>query len=159
MSERSFKARAIGEIAIRCIDLDAMVAFYRDVIGLEPLNDPDNGRIVFLRIADGFAGHTAILALFNHNVEGAGRTSASVTPPKTGSSSSLHHIALSLPWDEQDAVIAWYEKLGRDYNVEYFEWVGWRGVFTFDPDGNTVEHVAKDPDWVGPSDASSETSD
>ena len=148
MSERVFTVRALGEIAIRCIDLDAMVAFYRDVIGLEPINDPDNGRIVFLRIADGFEGHTAVLALFRHDIEGAGRTRAGEEPPTTGPGSSLHHIALSLPWDEQQAVIEWYENLGQEYYVETFDWVGWRGVFTFDPDGNTVELVAKDPNWV-----------
>lgn len=146
MSDRGFAVRALGEIAIRCVDLNAMVAFYRDVIGLELMNDPENGNIVFFKIADGFAGHTAVLALFRHNIEGAGRTRASQTPPATGSGSSLHHIALSLPWDEQEAVMAWYEKLGLTYNVETFDWVGWRGVFTFDPDGNTVELVAKSPD-------------
>ena len=145
MAERGFTVRALGEIAIRCIDLDAMVAFYRDVIGLEPLNDPENGKIVFFRISTGFGGHTAVLALFRHDIEGAGRTRAGELPPATGPGSSLHHIALSLPWEEQDAVIAWYEKLGLEYNVETFDWVGWRGVFTFDPDGNTVELVAKDP--------------
>lgn len=145
MSERGFTVRALGEIAIRCIDLDAMVAFYRDVIGLEPLNDTDNGRIVFLRIADGFEGHTAVLALFRHDVEGAGHTRAGDMPPATGPTSSLHHIAFSLPWDEQQAVIEWYENLDREYHVETFDWVGWRGVFTFDPDGNTVELVAKAP--------------
>jgi len=159
MTERNFKARALGEIAIRCIDLDAMVAFYRDVIGLEPLNDPENGRLVFLRIAEGFAGHTAVLALFHHDVEAAGRTRGSAKPPKTGPASSLHHIALSLPWEELEAVIAWYEELGRDYKVEDFEWVGWQGVCTFDPDGNTVELVAKNPDWADPSDLSSEASE
>lgn len=145
MAQRGFKVRALGEIAIRCVDLDAMVAFYRDVIGLEPLNDPGNGAIVFFRIAEGFGGHTAVLALFRHDIEGAGRTRAAALPPATGQGSSLHHIALSLPWEEQDAVIAWYEKLGREYSVELFDWVGWRGVFTFDPDGNTVELVAKNP--------------
>ncbi|MCK8482964.1 VOC family protein [Aliiroseovarius sp. S2029] len=145
MAERGFTVRALGEIAIRCIDLDAMVAFYRDVIGLEPFNDPENGNIVFFRIAEGFGGHTAVLALFRHDIEGAGRTRAGTSPPATGPGSSLHHIALSLPWEEQDAVIAWYEKLGLEYNVETFDWVGWRGVFTFDPDGNTVELVAKEP--------------
>lgn len=157
MTERNFNVRALGEIAIRCVDLDAMVRFYRDVIGLEPLNNPENGRLVFLRIAEGFAGHTAVLALFNHDAEAAGRTRGSANPPNTGPASSLHHIALTLPWEELEAVTAWYEKLGRDYNTEYFDWVGWRGVFTFDPDGNTVELVAKDPDWVDPSDASIET--
>jgi catechol 2,3-dioxygenase-like lactoylglutathione lyase family enzyme len=150
MSERAFTVRALGEIAIRCIDLDAMVAFYRDVIGLAPMNDPENGRIVFFRIADGIGGHTAVLALFRHDIVAAGRTPAADQPPVTGAGSSLHHLALSLPWEEQDAVIAWYDTLGRDYTVETFDWVGWRGVFTRDPDGNTVELVAKDPGWVAP---------
>lgn len=145
MSERGFKVRGLGEIAIRCVDYSAMVAFYREVIGLEPMRDPDSAPIAFFRIAAGFEGHTAMLALFRHDVEGAGRTRAGEQPPATGPGSSLHHIALSLPWDEQDAVIAWYEKLGLEVRVETFDWVGWRGVFTFDPDGNTVELVAKDP--------------
>lgn len=147
MTKPAFKVRALGEIAIRCIDMPAMVAFYRDVIGLAPLNDVENSPIAFLRIADGYAGHTAVLALFRHDIEGAGQTRGAPTPPATGPGSSLHHIALTVGWDEQDAVIAWYEHLGRDYTTQYFEWVGWRGVFTFDPDGNTVELVAKDPDW------------
>ncbi|GGH21025.1 Catechol 2,3-dioxygenase [Cribrihabitans marinus] len=149
MTERGFTVRALGEIAIRCIDHSAMVAFYRDVIGLAPMRDPQDAPIAFFRIADGFEGHTAVLALFRHDIEGAGRAGANDQPPATGPGSSLHHIALSLPWKEQDAVIAWYEELGRDYQVETFDWVGWRGVFTFDPDGNTVELVAKDPSWKG----------
>ncbi|MDP7152555.1 MAG: VOC family protein [Paracoccaceae bacterium] len=157
MIQRDFSVRALGEIAIRCVDQGAMVAFYRDVIGLEPLNDADNSPIIFLRVADGLDGHTAVLALFRHDVEGAGRTHGRSTPPETGPGSSLHHIALSLPWDEQGAVITWYEHLGLDFNVEYFDWVGWRGVFTFDPDGNSVELVAKDPNWIDPLDTSPRT--
>ncbi|MEN8739493.1 MAG: hypothetical protein ABF308_06940 [Phaeobacter gallaeciensis] len=54
MSQQSFAIRAFGEIAIRCIDLDAMGAFYRYIIRREPINDPDNDRIVFLSISEGF---------------------------------------------------------------------------------------------------------
>ncbi|MCR8546763.1 VOC family protein [Salipiger sp. P9] len=156
MIQRDFQVRALGEIAIRCVDFDAMVAFYRDVIGLAPLNDTESGPIAFFRLGESFGGHTAVLALFHHDIAAAGRTRGSATPPRTGAGSSLHHIAFSLPWDEQDAVIAWYEQLGRDHTVEYFDWVGWRGIFTFDPDGNTVELVAKDPHWTGPSETPSE---
>jgi catechol 2,3-dioxygenase-like lactoylglutathione lyase family enzyme len=150
MSERGFRVRGLGEIAIRCVDFDAMVAFYRDVIGLEPMRDTEGASIAFFRIAAGFEGHTAVLALFRHHVEGAGRTRAGDWPPATGPGSSLHHIALSLPWGEQEAVIAWYEELELEYHVETFDWVGWRGVFTFDPDGNTVELVAMNPGWTDP---------
>ncbi len=51
-----------------------MVAFYRDVLVLEPLNDPDNGRIAFLRIAECIGGHTAVLAQFRNDIEDAAKT-------------------------------------------------------------------------------------
>ncbi|MCF6315041.1 MAG: VOC family protein [Marinosulfonomonas sp.] len=106
--ERGFQPRALGEIAIRCADVQAMADFYENTIG-----------------------HTTILALFSAD-----------TKPETGARSSLHHIALSLPYDEQDAVMAWYDKLEQPYRVEHFGWIGWRGIFTKDPEGNTVELVA-----------------
>lgn len=86
-----------------------------------------------------------MLALFRHDIEGAGNTRAGTEPPASGPGSSLHPLALSLPWEEQDAVIAWYETLEREYHVETFSWVGWHGVFTKDPDGNSAELVAKEP--------------
>ena len=81
LTKRNFNGRALGEIVIRCIDLDALVAFYRDVIGLEPLRDPENSLLVFLRIAEGFAGPAGILALFNHDVADADRTRGRANPP------------------------------------------------------------------------------
>ena len=69
--EKGFRPRALGEIAIRCADMPAMVKFYQDVIGLERLSGDHNDAIVFFKIADGFAGHTAVLALFRHD---AGRS-------------------------------------------------------------------------------------
>ncbi|MEM7319354.1 MAG: VOC family protein [Pseudomonadota bacterium] len=141
--ERGFRPRALGEIAIRCADMAPMVEFYEDILGLERLSGNENSAIVFFRIGDGFAGHTAVLALF-HDAAGA-RTDGQ---PITGAASSLHHIALSLPFDEQDAVMRWYARLDRPYRVERFGWIGWRGVFTKDPEGNTVELVAYDPSML-----------
>ncbi|MEM8790417.1 MAG: VOC family protein [Pseudomonadota bacterium] len=146
MAERGFHVRALGEIAIRCADMDAMEAFYRDVIGLEVLSHRDEG-ITFFKIADGYAGHTSVLALFG---PGAGRPDlhkVTEQAPATGAGSSLHHLALSLPWQEQDAVMRWYDSIGQDYRVEHFKWIGWRGIFTEDPEGNTVELVAADPEF------------
>jgi catechol-2,3-dioxygenase len=57
---------------------------------------------------------------------------------------ALHHIALSLPHAEQAAVMAWYYAKGLTYSVQEFPWIGWRGIFTTDPEGNTVELVAFD---------------
>lgn len=129
--KRGFSVRALGEIAIRCADLDRMEAFYADVIGLERLARRDRG-IVFFRIAPGYEGHTTVLALF--------RADETVRAP-----SSLHHIALTVGWDEQDAATAWYRSIGQEYRIEHFDWIGWRGIFTEDPEGNTIELVAADP--------------
>jgi len=120
------------------VDMGAMVAFYRDVIGLDILSGGHRDGITFFRIGEkgaGIGGHTPILALFlDDGADGV----------QTGARSSLHHIALSLPYEEQQAVMDWYDAQGQPFRVEHFGWIGWRGVFTEDPEGNTVELVAYD---------------
>lgn len=127
----------MGEVALRCADMAAMVTFYQDVIGLQRLSGGHRAAITFFKIAEGFGGHTTVLALFQ-------QPAAQGAAPVSGARSALHHIALSLPFDEQDAVMRWYEKIGQPYRVEQFGWIGWRGIFTQDPEGNTVELVAYD---------------
>jgi catechol 2,3-dioxygenase-like lactoylglutathione lyase family enzyme len=140
-----FTIRALGEIAIRCDDVAAMAEFYEHILGLTRMEGSSAPGIVFFRIAEGFGGHTQILALFDKAYSprpGLHPTGAGA--PETGARSSLHHIALALPFAEQEAVMAWYDAKGLTYRVEQFGWVGWRGVFTEDPEGNTVELVAHD---------------
>lgn len=141
-ARRGFTVRALGEIAIRCADIEQMEAFYRDVIGLRILSGGHAEGITFFALGESYGGHTAVLALFAHD---AGRED--IHPrggaPEAGARSSLHHVALTVDADEQDAVVAWYEDLGLAYRVEDFDWIGWRGVFTIDPEGNTIELVAK----------------
>ncbi|MEM6489337.1 MAG: VOC family protein [Pseudomonadota bacterium] len=147
-AERGFRVRGLGEIAIRCADLDAMERFYADVIGLERLAERENG-IVFFRIGPGrggHGGHTTVLALFAHDADVRRGLHPTGTRPSTGAASSLHHLALTVDWAAQQAAMAWYARQGLAYRVERFDWIGWRGVFTHDPDGNTVELVAADPD-------------
>ncbi|WP_109313673.1 VOC family protein [Ruegeria sp. AU67] len=150
MSEdRGFQPRALGEIAIRCVDMAAMVAFYENVIGLKRLSGDHNSAITFFQIAPGYSGHTQVLALFHHTVAPRlGLHPIGSQKPVTGGASSLHHIALSLPFDEQEAVMQWYDHLGQPYRIEQFGWIGWRGIFTEDPEGNTVELVAYDPSML-----------
>ena len=143
--DRGFKPRALGEIAIRCADLEPMRVFYEDVLGLERLTGNASDGIIFFRIAEGFGGHTSVLALFRNDAgTRPGLHPKTKSTPETGARSSLHHIALSLPFAEQEAVIAWYERIGQPFRVEDFGWIGWRGIFTEDPEGNTVELVAYD---------------
>ena len=144
MTDRKFKVRALGEIAIRCADMEAMVFFYRDIIGLELLTGGHRDSITFFKITEGFDGHTSILALFRYDAGNPAMHEQSALAPETGSGSSLHHVALSLSFAEQQAVMDWYDAKDIDYHVEEFTWIGWRGIFTKDPEGNTVELVAHD---------------
>ncbi|MGX9856799.1 VOC family protein [Limimaricola variabilis] len=138
-----FRPRAIGEIAIRCADPARMARFYEEVIGLERLSGADDDPIIFLKVAEGHAGHTAVIALFAHDAGGVA-VPEPAGAPETGARSSLHHLALSMDYAEQDKVVTWYERIGQPYRVQHFGWIGWRGVFTTDPEGNTVELVAYD---------------
>jgi catechol 2,3-dioxygenase-like lactoylglutathione lyase family enzyme len=53
--------KGLGEIALRVEDLDTMQRFYEEVIGLELIKRFDNA--AFLKLADGYDGHTQVLAL------------------------------------------------------------------------------------------------
>jgi len=150
-SDRGFRVRALGEIAIRCDDTRKMAEFYGGVLGLERLTGNSSDQIIFFRLGDGYAGHTQILALFEKGyADGPFAPQAEPTIPATGPKSSLHHIALNVPFEEQEAAMRWYEAQGLPYRIEHFGWVGWRGVFTQDPEGNTVELVAFDPSLLDP---------
>ena len=142
MTRPPFKIRNLGEIAIRCFDMDAMFEFYRDIVGLEVLSDTRDDGIAFFRICPGFGGHTTILALFHATAGRANLHPRATVAPETGAKSSLHHLALTVAYDEQEAIKLWLEKNSINYQVQIFDWIGWRGIFITDPEGNTVEFVA-----------------
>lgn len=135
---RGFKVRALGEIAIRCRDRAAMERFYEEAIGLELFSRRPGG-ITFFKIADGYQGHTAVLALFNDE--------ARVAEPAP--QNAFHHMALTVGWDEQAAAASHFDALGIPYRFQDFDWIGWRGLFVKDPEGNTVELVAARPGRAG----------
>ena len=63
---RGFRPQGLGEIAIRCRDMPAMVTIFRDVIGLELMAGGPFAEITFFLIADGVAGYMSVLTLFYH---------------------------------------------------------------------------------------------
>ena len=133
MSRPPFQARDLGEVAIRCRDLAAMTAFYRDVVGLEIIEGNYVESIVFLKVADGFAGHTQVVALFS---------AVDDEDPVGGPGSSLHHLALNVQPEELAPAEAWYRAKGLEPWTAHHAWVGWDSVYVKDPEGNTVELVA-----------------
>ena len=64
-SEKRTVVRGLGEIAVRVNNLDAMQRFYEEVIGLPLMSRVPN--CAFFKIADGYGGHTQVLALFDRS--------------------------------------------------------------------------------------------
>lgn len=122
---------ALGEVALRVNDLDAMQTFYADVIGLELLRRFDG--VAFFRIGDGYAGHTTVLALFARGVD--------VSAERT----TIDHFAFTISLDEYDAELSRLRGLGLAVSTAEHGWVGWRSIYVADPEGNTVELVCFDP--------------
>ena len=123
--------RALGEIALRVNDLAAMRAYYAETFGLEEIGGTD--QMAFFKLADGYAGHSAILALFDRGVA----VDASV--------STVDHFAFTIELADYAAEKARLEGLGLEVRVAEHAWVQWRSLFVDDPEGNTVELVCFDP--------------
>lgn len=124
--------RALGEVALRVNDLDKSQIFYRDVIGLELMRRFDQA--AFFRIADGYAGHTTILALFDRKA------------PVEQARTTIDHIAFTIAIEDFEAEKQRLESLGLSVSTATHEWVHWRSLYVQDPDGNQVELVCHDPD-------------
>ncbi len=62
---RPTAVRGLGEIALRVNDLAAMQHFYEQIIGLPLMTRFPNS--AFFKIAEGYGGHTQVLALFDRS--------------------------------------------------------------------------------------------
>ena len=128
--------RGLGEIALRVADLDRMQAFYEGVIGLELLRRFP--RSAFFRLADGVAGHTQILALFDRTAEPGyqGLSSAHTT---------VDHLAFAIALEDFASEQARLEAAGLRVETAEHAWVHWRSLYVSDPEGHRVELVCFDP--------------
>jgi catechol-2,3-dioxygenase len=123
--------KALGEVALRVNNLPEMKRFYQEVLGLEVLGEFPAA--VLLRIAEGYGGHTQVLGLFDRSVQ--------VGPERT----TVDHIALSIDLSDYESERKRLERLGLAVEVTNHEWVKWRSLYFYDPEGNQVELVCFDP--------------
>jgi catechol-2,3-dioxygenase len=127
--------RGFGEIALRVRDLAAMRAFYEEVVGLEVLGTFPH--TAFFRIADGVAGHTQVLALFD-------RSPLPADEEPSHARTTLDHLAFGIALEEYAAERARLAGLGLAVRTAEHAWVHWRSLYVSDPEGNVVEWVCYD---------------
>jgi len=134
-SEPRTAVRGLGEIALRVNHLDAMQRFYQDVIGLPLMTRVSN--CAFFKIADGYAGHTQVLALFDRS------GSPDYRGPEAAAS-TIDHIAFEIALDDFVAAKQRLEGLGLQVETTEHAWVHWRSLYVTDPEGNRIEFVCYD---------------
>ena len=137
MSER--KIKALGEIALRVNDLDLMQEFYEKVIGLELMRRFP--KAAFFKVAEGYAGHTQIVALFDRK-ELAGYEGLNAEQ------TTIDHFAFTIAASDYEAEKKRLKGLGLEVSVAKHPWVHWRSLYVHDPEGNEVELVCYDPTVV-----------
>jgi catechol-2,3-dioxygenase len=131
--------RGLGEVALRVRDLDAMQAFYQDVIGLELLRRFD--RAAFFRLAEGFSGHTQVLALFDRTAD---PDFVGLNPATT----TVDHLAFEIALADFERERQRLEERGLVVTTAEHGWVHWRSLYVDDPEGNAVELVCYDASVV-----------
>lgn len=131
--------KALGEVAIRVQDLDAMCQFYAEVLGLEILRRTDT--FVFFRIADGYDGHPQVINLFVAANRDFNESRSLEINPAT---STLHHIAFNVALDDLEPERQRLEALGVKVEATTHPWLHVRSLYFPDPEGNLLEFVSRD---------------
>jgi catechol-2,3-dioxygenase len=129
------KIRGLGEFALRVQNLPVMTEFYDRVVGLEVMRRSDN--MTFFRIAEGYGGHTQILALFD-------RSSSAGYKGVDEAKTTVDHFAFTLDRKDMEAEKERLENLGIAVETATHPWVKWRSLFFHDPEANRVEFVCYD---------------
>jgi catechol 2,3-dioxygenase len=131
----------VGEVVLRVADIGRSIEFYRDVLGF-PLIRVLHDSIAFMRVADGVAGHTQIIGLFDRKwvSSRAGHSWPGCSPEN----STLHHFAIEIALDQYKQVLDYLTERGLQPNTSIHAWIGWRSIYVSDPDGHTVEFVCYD---------------
>jgi catechol-2,3-dioxygenase len=135
MRNRERPIKALGEIALRVTDLATMQRFYEDIVGLELMRRTDS--FAFFKIAEGYEGHTQVLALFD-------RTSQPGYRGLDAATSTVDHIAFEISLADYEPEKARLESLNLTVTTAEHAWVRWRSLYVFDPEGNQVEWVCYD---------------
>jgi catechol 2,3-dioxygenase-like lactoylglutathione lyase family enzyme len=134
-SEKRTAVRGLGEVALRVNNLDAMQKFYEEAIGLPLMvRFPD---CAFFKIANGYDGHTQVLALFDRSQSPDYRGPNATT-------STIDHFAFEISPADFAGEKQRLEALGFRIQTAVHAWVHWRSIYITDPEGNEVELVCYD---------------
>jgi catechol 2,3-dioxygenase-like lactoylglutathione lyase family enzyme len=123
----------ISEIVLWADDVEEMVAWYRDFLGMEQVSPPERRSPVFLKVGEGNAGIPQMVVIVQKPDDVKGRPSGY----------QLHHLALELPPEVFDAQQAAFEERGQVVRGGVHPVLAARTFYVDDPNGNEVEFICR----------------
>jgi catechol 2,3-dioxygenase-like lactoylglutathione lyase family enzyme len=133
--------KLIGEIVIRTPNMQKMMAFYQDVVELEPYKAV--GTMQFLKVSDGFKGQAQAIGLFElGEVSDVDDTTFDGHDVRK---TPFHHFAFIIDRKDYDGEFNRISALGYKLRTMEHSLTQSRSFYLYDPDGNTVEFVCYDP--------------
>lgn len=126
--------RGLAEVVLMVRDLQASVAFYRDVLGLEVISPEGFKGPSFLQGGGGRAYVANMIVL----------APAKADTPEFARPQSLHHIGLEIEPGSFDDEVARLQNLGLEVRFGQHPFLPSRTCYVTDPDGNEVELIAPD---------------
>lgn len=133
--------KRLGEIVIHTPDMQKMLAFYRDVIELEPFKT--SGAMHFLRVSEGFMGQTQAIGLFElGEVSDVDDTAFDGHDTRQ---TPFHHFAFIIDRTDYEDEFKRISAFGYQLRTMEHALTQSRSFYLYDPDGNTVEFVCYDP--------------
>lgn len=134
MSKSTIKA--LGEVNLRVRNLKRMIKFYTSVLGLKTIYR--SNKHVFLKVCNGYGGHTQVVALFNYRYDGEWKESPKIA------ATTLEHTAFNIRLKDFKSEKVRLEKIGLEVSEELHPEVHWRSMYFHDPEGNKIEFVSFD---------------
>ena len=133
--------KRIGEIVMRTPNMQKMVAFYRDVIDLEPFKV--SGTKQFLKVSEGFGGQAQAIGLFE--LDEVSDIDDMAFDGHDSRKTPFHHFAFIIDRKDYDYEFNRISALGYSLRTMEHPLTQSRSFYLYDPDGNTVEFVCYDP--------------
>lgn len=130
----------LAEVGLRVTDLPRAVTFYQEVLGVEIVRAYPT--IVFLKVGEldsplGRGGHPQLLVLFDRKV----KLDIALT--------TLDHLAFEISLEQYPTERERLQQMGLELTERIWQgeyaWLRARSLFFDDPDGNTIELIAHDP--------------
>jgi catechol 2,3-dioxygenase-like lactoylglutathione lyase family enzyme len=123
--------RGLAEVVLTVQDLQASVAFYRDLLGLQVVSPQDFKGPVFLQAGGGrsYIANMIVLA------------PAKASTPTYARPQALNHIGLEIDGESFDAEVARLQAYGLEVRFGKHPLFDSRTAYVTDPDGNEVELI------------------